>query len=89
MTSVPTTTQTELAQRSSAGIDVRLVWVDSGGADDVLVCVCDRREGVYFEIPAEPHLASTPTTTPLLTASSAPSTPRTAYSRRSPHRKEH
>jgi hypothetical protein len=57
MTSVPTTTQTELAQRSSARIDVRLVWVDCGGADDVVVCVCDRREGVYSEIPAEPHLA--------------------------------
>ena len=52
-----TTTRTELAQRSSAGIDVTLVWVHGGGADRTLVCVCDWTEGAYFEIPTEPHLA--------------------------------
>jgi hypothetical protein len=52
-----TTTRTELAQRSSAGIDVTLVWVRDEGADTAVVCVCDRRDGAYFEIPAEPYLA--------------------------------
>lgn len=52
-----TTTCTELAQRSSAGIDVTLVWVQDGGPDRALVCVCDRREGAYFEIPTEPYRA--------------------------------
>jgi len=57
MTSGTTTTRTELAQRSSAGIDVTLVWVHGGGEDQTLVCVCDRLEGAYFEIPTELHLA--------------------------------
>jgi hypothetical protein len=52
-----TTTRTELAQRSSAGIDVTLLWSRRGGADQTVVCVCDRREGAYFEIPADPRLA--------------------------------
>jgi len=58
-TRVPTITRTELAQRSSAGIDVTLVWVRCEGADKdkALVCVHDRQEGAYFEIPAEPYLA--------------------------------
>jgi hypothetical protein len=57
MTSLPLSTRTELAQRSSGGIDVTLVWVRRGGGDETVVCVCDRREGAYFEIPAEPELA--------------------------------
>jgi hypothetical protein len=44
----------ELAQRSSAGIDVTLLW---GGADEVVVCVCDQRDGAYFEIPTDARLA--------------------------------
>jgi hypothetical protein len=51
------TTRTELAHRSSAGVDVRLVWVRGGAADETVVCVCDRREGTCFEIQAEPCLA--------------------------------
>ena len=52
-----TTSVIELAQRSSAGVDVTLYWVQVRGVDRALVCVCDRREGAYFEIPTEPHLA--------------------------------
>ena len=52
-----TITRTELAQRSSAGIDVTLLWSRRAGADKMVVCVCDRRDGAYFEIPAEPRLA--------------------------------
>jgi hypothetical protein len=51
------TERTELAHRSSAGVDVRLVWVRGDAANETVVCVCDRREGTYFEIPAEPSLA--------------------------------
>jgi hypothetical protein len=50
-----TTTRRELAQRSSAGIDVTLVWVE--GAGQTVVCVCDQQDGAYFEIPVEPYLA--------------------------------
>ena len=57
MTNGPTTPRTELARRSSAGIDVTLVWVNADGADSVLVCVCDWAHGAYFEIEAEPRLA--------------------------------
>jgi hypothetical protein len=57
MSELATTTRTELAQRSSAGIDVTLLWSRCGGADKTVVCVRDRREGAYFEIPAEPRLA--------------------------------
>ena len=32
-------------------------WVTGDGVDGVVVCVCDRRQGAYFEIPTEPHLA--------------------------------
>jgi hypothetical protein len=47
----------ELAHRSSAGIDVTLLWLRDGDTDKALVCVSDRRTGAYFEIPAEPYLA--------------------------------
>ena len=56
-TTLLTTTRTVLAHRSSAGIDVTLVWVRRRSDDQALVCVCDEREGAYFEIPAPPHLA--------------------------------
>jgi hypothetical protein len=54
---VPKISRTELAQRSSGDIDVTLLWVRRGAVDEALVCVSDRREGSYFEIPAEPYLA--------------------------------
>ena len=49
--------RTELAQRSGHGIDVTLVWMHRRGADKTVVCVRDRRNGAYFEIPAEVYLA--------------------------------
>ncbi len=62
MTKLSTHTRTELAHRSSDGMDVTLVWVQGDRRDGednvcVCVCVCDRREGAYFEIPAQPYLA--------------------------------
>jgi hypothetical protein len=48
---------TELAHRSNAGIDVTLLWVEAEGRDEALVTVYDSRDGAYFAIPAEPHLA--------------------------------
>jgi hypothetical protein len=49
-------TRTELAHRSGDGLDVTLVWAQ-GDDDEVIVCVCDWREGDYFEIGAVPYLA--------------------------------
>lgn len=57
ITQLNQTTRAELAHRSSAGIDVTLVWVRRGDVDEALVCVYDSRDGVYFEISAEPYLA--------------------------------
>jgi hypothetical protein len=57
MAELSTHPRTELAHRSSDGMDVTLVWVQGDDEDKAVVCVCDRREGVYFEIPTEPHLA--------------------------------
>jgi hypothetical protein len=54
---VTTTTWTELAHRSSAGVDVTLLWGRRGGADEMVVCVCDQRRGAYFEMPTDPQLA--------------------------------
>jgi len=54
---VDSTTRTELAQRSGDGFDVTLLWVRGAGGDEAIVCVCDRRDGAYFEITAEPYLA--------------------------------
>jgi hypothetical protein len=48
--------RTELTHRSSDGADVMLVWVHDDHGDKVVVCVCDKRERAYFEIPAEPYL---------------------------------
>ncbi|MGZ4392721.1 MAG: hypothetical protein ACXVRK_11480 [Gaiellaceae bacterium] len=57
MTGLLTRTWKELAHRSSDGVGVTLAWVRRDGRDEVVVCVCDRLEGAYFEIPTEPHLA--------------------------------
>ena len=53
MTKLSTTTRTELANRSSDGVEVTLVWAQCDGIDEVVVCVSDIRAGAYFEIPAE------------------------------------
>jgi len=57
MAELSTYPRTELAHRSSNGIDVTLIRMRADDDDRALVCVCDRREGGYFEIPAQPHLA--------------------------------
>ena len=38
-------------------MDVALSWVHGDGEDRAVVCVCDTREGTYFEIPTEPYVA--------------------------------
>ena len=55
MTRQVTQRWTELAHRSSGGIDVTLMW--DGHEDKTVVRVCDRRHGESFEIPTEPYLA--------------------------------
>jgi hypothetical protein len=57
MADLSTHAQTELAHRSGDGMDVTLLWLQGADQDKVVVCVCDRREGAYFDIPAEAHLA--------------------------------
>ena len=57
MTKQSTTARTELANRSSNGVEVALVWAQRDGMDEVVVCVSDIRAGAYFEIPAEPARA--------------------------------
>ena len=52
MTSQLTTQERELAQRTSDGIEVTLVWVHGDGDDRVVVSVYDSRDGSSFEIPA-------------------------------------
>lgn len=57
MTNLLRTPRTELAHRSSDGLEVTLLWARNNGEDEVVVSVADLREGAYFEIPAEPSLA--------------------------------
>ena len=45
----------ELARRSSAGVDVTLYWHPT--LDELIVCVCDERQGAHFEIRPAPDLA--------------------------------
>jgi hypothetical protein len=57
--STPTALWRELAHRSGDGLDVTLLWCPPNGGNDesTVVCVCDTRDGAYFEIPTEPYLA--------------------------------
>jgi hypothetical protein len=57
MTAQQITTMKELAHRSGDGVDVTLLWVRNGDADETIVRVTDHRDGTYFEIQAEPRLA--------------------------------
>jgi len=41
----------ELAYREGDGLEVTLLWQPT--TDELTVCVCDRRRGVYFEIHPE------------------------------------
>ena len=45
----------ELARRSSAGVDVTLYWYPT--LDELIVCVCDKRDGAHFEIRPARYLA--------------------------------
>jgi hypothetical protein len=45
----------ELAYRLNDGLEVTLSWQPA--LDELLVCVCDQRDGAYFEIRPERHLA--------------------------------
>jgi hypothetical protein len=45
----------ELSRRSNGGIDVTLYWHPT--RDELTVCVCDQRDGAYFEIRAQRDLA--------------------------------
>ncbi len=57
MTKQSTTQRTELAQRTSGGLEVTLLWVHGGGEDRTVVSVYDERKDSYLEIPAERNLA--------------------------------
>ena len=57
MTIQSTTTRMVLADRSSDGVEVTLIWAQHDGIDEVAVSVCDMRTGAYFEIAAEPDRA--------------------------------
>jgi hypothetical protein len=57
MTKQSTTQRTELAHRTSDGLEVTLDWVHGNGDERVVVSVYDSRDGASFEIPAEPYLA--------------------------------
>jgi hypothetical protein len=85
MATTRTSTTTELAHPSGAGVDVTLLWVRRGGSDETLVCVSDRRDGAYFETRRRRTAPSTSTTARSPAGTSARSTARTAASRRSPH----
>jgi hypothetical protein len=45
----------ELSRRESGGIEVALLWCETTG--ELTVCVCDHREGAYFELSPPPELA--------------------------------
>jgi len=45
----------ELAHRSNHGIDVTLFW--HSDTDKLTVCVCDQRDGAYFEVEPEANHA--------------------------------
>lgn len=45
----------ELAHRSGAGVDVTLYWHPT--LDELIVCVCDKRDGAHFEIRPARYLA--------------------------------
>ena len=45
----------ELAYRANDGLEVTLFWLPD--ADELKVCVCDHKDGAYFEIRPEPDQA--------------------------------
>ena len=57
MNAQSTSTWRELANRSSDGLNVQLVWAKRDGRDEVIFRVTDFREAEFLEIPAEPARA--------------------------------
>jgi hypothetical protein len=53
MTTAPDTAIRELDQRTSDGIEVKLLW--SAETDRVWIDVCDSREGASFELEVDPR----------------------------------
>ena len=51
----PVSERRELAHRSGAGVDVTLYWHPT--LDELIVCVCDKRDGAHFEIRPARYLA--------------------------------
>ena len=51
----PESERRELAHRSGAGVDVTLYWHPT--LDELIVCVCDKRDGAHFEIRPARYLA--------------------------------
>jgi hypothetical protein len=45
----------ELAYRANNGLEVTLFWQPD--TDELKVCVCDHKDGAYFEIRPKPHQA--------------------------------
>jgi hypothetical protein len=84
MTELLATTRTELAHRSTDGLDVTLVSMQGGVEEKAVVCVYDRRQGAYLEIPTEPHFAVHVYYHPFAYRDLRTSTTRTVASRRSP-----
>ena len=59
LTSTANASWKELAHRSGDGLEVTLLWCPANGENDesTVVCVCDTRDGAYFEIATQPYLA--------------------------------
>jgi hypothetical protein len=45
----------ELAYRANDGLEITLFWLPD--TDELKVCVCDQKDGAYFEIRPEPDRA--------------------------------
>jgi hypothetical protein len=45
----------ELAHRANDGLEVTLLW--QSGTDVLKVCVCDQKQGAYFEFRPDPDRA--------------------------------
>ena len=63
MTTLLTTTRTELDNRSDRYAGVTLVWVTGDGVDETIVCVRSKDDGTYFESQPSPISPSTWSTT--------------------------
>jgi hypothetical protein len=55
VTPLPSRALRELAHRTSDGLEVTLFWRPAD--DELTVCVCDHKQGAYFEIRPDPDQA--------------------------------